>query len=71
MIWNNWLGRQKQVRRLDDPAINRRQSDLAKQYRADGQNARTVAEETTDEFRQVFMQLADEYERMAREIEAE
>jgi hypothetical protein len=43
----------------------------AKQYRTDAENARAVAEVTTGEFRKDFMQLADEYERMAREIEAE
>jgi hypothetical protein len=54
--------------------IQREMDDRAtwvKRYRTDGEKARAVAEEITGEFRQVFMQLADEYERMAREIAAE
>ena len=43
----------------------------AKQYRAHAEGARAVAELTVGPFRKSFMQLADKYEKMADEIEAE
>ena len=43
----------------------------AKQYRMHAENTRAVAGATAGEFRQEFGQLADEYEKMAHEVEAE
>jgi hypothetical protein len=43
----------------------------AKQYRMHAENARAVAGVTAGEFRKEFGQLADEYEKMAHEVEVE
>jgi hypothetical protein len=43
----------------------------SKRYRAHAENARASAEAATGEFRKSFLQVAGEYEEMAREAEPE